>query len=79
VEIAGNAGAGVAGADGRWQVRIQPPSSGGPYKVKITGRQHVELHEVLVGDVWLCGGQFPPAGLSSVHVDWRTGYRAPVQ
>lgn len=57
VEIAGNASAGVAGADGRWQVQIQPPPPGGPYTVKITGRQKAELHEVLVGDVWLCGGQ----------------------
>jgi sialate O-acetylesterase len=25
--------------------------------VKITGHQSAELHNVLVGDVWLCGGQ----------------------
>ena len=48
----------VAGPDRRWQVRIQPPPAGGPYTVKITGRgQSVELKNVLVGDVWLCGGQ----------------------
>jgi sialate O-acetylesterase len=47
----------VAGADRRWQVKIQPPSAGGPYIIKITGRETVELHNVLVGDVWLCGGQ----------------------
>ena len=29
----------------------------GPYTVKISGHQTVELHNVLVGDVWLCGGQ----------------------
>jgi sialate O-acetylesterase len=38
-------------------VKIQPPPPGGPYSITITGRQTVELHEVLVGDVWLCGGQ----------------------
>jgi sialate O-acetylesterase len=47
----------IAGADRRWQARIQPPPAGGPYVVKITGRETVELHNVLVGDVWLCGGQ----------------------
>ncbi len=47
----------TAGADRRWQVKIQPPPAGGPYTVKISGRQTVELHDVLVGDVWLCGGQ----------------------
>jgi sialate O-acetylesterase len=57
VEIAGEKATGVAGPDRRWQVRIQPPAVGGPYTVKITGHQTVELHNVMVGDVWLCGGQ----------------------
>jgi sialate O-acetylesterase len=43
----------------RSQKTPQParPAPGGPYIVKITGHQTVELHNVLVGDVWLCGGQ----------------------
>ncbi|HEV2233322.1 MAG TPA: sialate O-acetylesterase [Terriglobia bacterium] len=57
VQIADNAASGIAGADHRWQVKIQPPAPGGPYTMRITGRQTVELHNVLVGDVWLCGGQ----------------------
>ncbi len=57
VEIGNKNATGTAGIDHRWQVRIQPPSAGGPYTVRITGRQTVELHNVLVGDVWLCGGQ----------------------
>ena len=57
VEIAGKHAEGVAGADRRWQVKIQPPTAGGPYTLTIKGRQIVELHNVLVGDVWLCGGQ----------------------
>ncbi len=48
----------VAGANRRWQLKIQPPAAGGPYTLKITGRsQTVELKNVLVGDVWLLGGQ----------------------
>jgi len=57
VEIGNSTASAVAGADRRWQVEIQPPPVGGPYTLKITGRQSVELHNVLVGDVWLCGGQ----------------------
>jgi sialate O-acetylesterase len=30
---------------------------GGPYTVKIAGHETAELHNVMVGDVWLCGGQ----------------------
>lgn len=58
VELAGHAATAVAGADGRWQAEVAAPAPGGPYTVKITGPdQNVVLHEVLVGDVWLCGGQ----------------------
>lgn len=47
----------VSGTDGKWLVRIDPPKVGGPYKVSIDASQHVELDDVLVGDVWLCTGQ----------------------
>src|SRR5271157_566412 len=57
VEIADKIVSGVAGPDRRWQVKIQPPPAAGPYTIKISGHQTVELHNVLVGDVWLCGGQ----------------------
>jgi len=57
VEIAGKHASAVAGVDRRWQVNIQPPATGGPYTVEIHGPQTLELHNVLVGDVWLCGGQ----------------------
>ena len=57
VQIGDNTVSGVAQADHRWQVKITPPAAGGPYTVKITGRETVELHNVMVGDVWLCGGQ----------------------
>lgn len=65
VQIGASTATGVAGQDGRWQVRIQPPAAGGPYTVRIAGKQTVELHNVLVGDVWLCGGQ------SNMHLPLR--------
>ena len=57
VSIGASTADAVAGSDGRWEARIQPPAPGGPYTVVIDGPSHVELKEVLVGDVWLCGGQ----------------------
>ncbi|HEY1661781.1 MAG TPA: sialate O-acetylesterase [Verrucomicrobiae bacterium] len=58
VEIAGKSVTAVAGADGRWQTEFRPPAVGGPYALKVyDADQRVEFHEVLVGDVWLCGGQ----------------------
>ncbi len=58
VDIADKSASAIADSHGRWEVRIQPPRAGGPYTVRIVGEhQTVELHNVLVGDVWLCGGQ----------------------
>jgi len=58
VQIAHKTASAVAGAERRWQVKIRPPALGGPYTMKIIGsHQTVELHNVLVGDLWLCGGQ----------------------
>jgi sialate O-acetylesterase len=57
VQIGVQTASAIAGADRRWQVKIQPPPVGGPYTVKISGHESVEFHNVMVGDVWLCGGQ----------------------
>ena len=47
-----------AGADGRWQAMLGPFQAGGPYTLTASaGDQKVEAKDVLVGDVWLCGGQ----------------------
>jgi sialate O-acetylesterase len=58
VQIAAESATGVAGSDGRWQVSMVPPPMGGPYIVKVTdGQQTVQFDDVMVGDVWICGGQ----------------------
>ena len=57
VQIGESSATAIAGPDRRWQVKVQPPKPGGPYTVKIVGHQTIELHNVLVGDLWLCGGQ----------------------
>ncbi|WP_148218155.1 sialate O-acetylesterase [Opitutus terrae] len=60
----------VAQQDGRWSVAIEPPPVGGPYTIVIDGPQRVELRDVLVGDVWLCGGQ---SNMEMALVDARNG------
>jgi len=61
VEIAGHAAKANAAADGRWEAQITPPTDPGPHTVTIAlpgeTAGTLELHDVLVGDVWLCGGQ----------------------
>src|SRR5688572_3121238 len=48
----------LTGSDGRWRVtlRAQPASSDGAELI-VQGRDTVRVRDVLVGDVWLCGGQ----------------------
>jgi sialate O-acetylesterase len=57
VQIADRTATATAGADRRWEAKIDPPSAGGPYTLTVSGPETVEFHNVLVGDVWLCGGQ----------------------
>ncbi|MEJ0090122.1 MAG: sialate O-acetylesterase [Limisphaerales bacterium] len=58
VELDGQTATATTDTTGRWQAEIEAPAPGGPYTVKISGADRiVTLHEVLVGDVWLCGGQ----------------------
>lgn len=47
----------VPDKDGKWSVRIQTPSAGGPYEVVISDGEKITLHNVLVGEVWFCSGQ----------------------
>src|SRR6185312_7224375 len=42
---------------GRWNLKVKTPKAGGPYKIIIAGTNEIILEDVMVGDVWLCGGQ----------------------
>lgn len=46
-----------ADASGNWKVSLNKEKHGGPYRLKITGKSPIVFKNVLVGDVWLCGGQ----------------------
>lgn len=43
--------------DGKWIVRIPTPAAGGPHVVTIKGKNEIVLHDVLIGEVWVCSGQ----------------------
>jgi sialate O-acetylesterase len=57
VEFAGRKASTRVGADGRWRVQMPPLPAGGPHRLRVQGDQSVELRDVLIGDVWLLGGQ----------------------
>jgi sialate O-acetylesterase len=43
--------------DGKWIVHLTPPPVGGPYTLTVDGPSHLELTDIMVGDVWICSGQ----------------------
>jgi len=47
----------TADAQGRWRVDLNSEVAGGPYSLKVTGDNKIILNDVLMGDVWLAGGQ----------------------
>lgn len=57
VDLGGRSGTARVGADGRWRVQLAPLPAGGPHRLVVKGDQTVVLNDVLVGDVWLLGGQ----------------------
>jgi sialate O-acetylesterase len=49
----------VASESGDWSLIFKPVQAGGPYKLKVsTGNgQSIVLDDILVGELWICGGQ----------------------
>ncbi len=47
----------TAGPDGKWSVRLRAVGAGGPYTLRVQGRNTLELTDVLIGEVWICSGQ----------------------
>jgi sialate O-acetylesterase len=46
-----------AGKDGRWRINIPTPKAGGPHLITINGLNEIVLHDVHIGEVWICSGQ----------------------
>lgn len=57
VELNGQSAAAKADSDGRWRVLLKAERAGGPYQLRVRGDNTITLGDVLVGDVWLAGGQ----------------------
>ena len=43
--------------NGKWMLRLKSLKAGGPFKLAISGKNKIELQNVLVGEVWICSGQ----------------------
>lgn len=63
---------------GKWFVRLETPDAGGPYELCFDDGEKKVLHNVLVGEVWLCSGQsnmeMPMRGWPGQPVEHATEY-----
>ena len=46
-----------ADKNGQWKVLLSPEKAGGPYNLSVKGSNSITLHDILMGDVWICSGQ----------------------
>src|SRR5262249_56187194 len=45
------------GGDGKWMGGLRPLKEGQPSDMTIAGENTITVHNVLVGEVWVCSGQ----------------------
>ncbi|TDG35999.1 sialate O-acetylesterase [Pedobacter changchengzhani] len=42
---------------GKWHLKVKTPVAGGPYSISFNDGDQLILSDILIGEVWLCGGQ----------------------
>lgn len=47
----------ITAADAKWSVVLQTPEAGGPYEIKVISDTTLIIHNIEMGEVWLCSGQ----------------------
>ncbi len=58
VSFAGQNYATTAGDDGKWTVKLMPmPANNTAQTLTVVGSTRREIHDVLIGEVWMCSGQ----------------------
>ena len=47
----------IASKNGDWEVMLSEMKAGGPYALQINAKNSITIHDIVVGDVWVCSGQ----------------------
>jgi len=47
----------TADSEGRWIIKFEPLDVDEPFEITVAGNNTITLHNVLVGEVWVCSGQ----------------------
>ena len=46
-----------ADVSGKWKLVFPPMQAGGPYDMKVQGKNVLTFNNILIGDLWICSGQ----------------------
>lgn len=57
----------TASPEGNWSLEFPKMKAGGPYTLKISGKNDILLKDILIGDVWLCSGQSNMVHQMNIH------------
>ncbi|WP_199913358.1 sialate O-acetylesterase [Flagellimonas amoyensis] len=57
----------TANAQGDWNLEFPKMTAGGPYMLKLSGKNEIVLEDILIGDVWLCSGQSNMVHQMDIH------------
>jgi sialate O-acetylesterase len=72
VRINGQSETSVSG-DGKWNVTLKPMPAGGPYELHVSGDgDEIIFRDVMLGEVWLAGGQSNMAQALLSQIDFET-------
>ncbi|MBI1341297.1 MAG: sialate O-acetylesterase [Terrimonas sp.] len=47
----------ITDSDGKWKIKINTPTAGGPYSITLKAWNTLQLENILIGEVWVCSGQ----------------------
>jgi sialate O-acetylesterase len=57
--------------NGDWITKVETSDAGGPYTISISDGDEIILHDILLGEVWICSGQsnmeFPVCGFMNQY------------
>jgi sialate O-acetylesterase len=59
-----------ADVEGKWKVQLTPMKAGGPFEMHVYAKNEIVLKNILIGDVWVCGGQSNMEWILQNSLNW---------
>lgn len=57
----------TASSEGTWKINLPEMKAGGPFTMDISGKNTVQIKDIMIGDVWFCSGQSNMVHQMDIH------------